>query len=277
MGTDITEEEFVWLSTDLVPKVRFNGLELLMAVAPINMGLAALEKRGAEIGVARQAVQALIVAGRQHAINGTFCVAEGLVYDPKSRDAYLVPKELNPLLKHAPEVVEAHSQLKEFYVPEDEFSAIQEAVKDGGAIVMPKNKKYVSTSELASSVDGKFLFEEDAQSYAEFSQQNGASEFSFELEGLLNLKHQKAPFVRAVRLSPHFVGDWDELYGYGNSLHDKYTRTCGVRQVDEKRDAAENAAKLAAYEKILQKHEINSPIELADALENYSEIKAKFD
>ena len=246
-------------------ETRFGDLEMLVAVAPFDQAKTAIESAGGKLATAQQVAQARIVAGTDSNVSqyGSW-VAEGFVYAPKSLEVYLVSGEQNPILKHPVEATKAHRNEKEFCVSKDEFAAVENAVKSGKAISLPKNKSYeIPISKLRSSIEGKFLFKEDTQKYAEFLQKAGVNEVPVWLAGLKYQKVQKAPFARALWLNCFSYESG--LFGINRNLDVGSGRARGVRKA--------SGSTNETYESIAQKYGLKSPDKLQDVLEKYSQIK----
>ena len=246
-------------------ETRFGDLEMLVAVAPFNHALAALQRKKATLATGQQVAQARIVAGPEHNVSqhGSW-VAENFVYFP-SGQILVTHAENSPILKHPAEATAAYGSGKEFYISEEEAASLEKLAKSGEVYTFKRTKSYmIPIKKFAQDGLAKFVFGDITADYAKFLReeagQNGAVVW---LVGLDYAKEQKAPFARALQLD--FLDFGSGLCADIDSLNVN-DRARGVRKV-KSADAANT------YESIAQKYGLKSPDNLRDVLEKYTKVR----
>jgi len=249
-------------------ETRFGDLEMLVAVAPFNHALAALQRKKATLATGQQVAQARIVAGPEHNVSqhGSW-VAENFVYFP-SGQILVTHAENSPILKHPAEATAAYGSGKEFYISEEEAASLEKLAKSGEVYTLKKNERYkIPIKKFAKNRLARFVFGDATADYANFLQKASVNEVPVWLAGPKYQKEQKAPFAQALWL--HYVGGMSGLggnYRFPNSVN----RARGVRKASTTQKSVDAAN---AYKLIAQKYERNSSDNLQEVMEKYSQIK----
>jgi len=255
------------MATKTEVEIKFGDLEMLVAVAPFDQDLAALQRENAALTTARQVALVRIIAGPKSSISqyGSW-VAENIVYFPNGQ-IFITPAKYSPILKRAFEATAAYRNGEEFYISEEEAASLEKLAKSGEVYTLKQNENYqIPIKEFAKDGLARFVFGDTAADYAKFLQEAGAYEFQVFLAGSKYQKEQKAPFAQALWL--HYVYYRSERDGYVRNLYDDYWAR-GVRKASE----ANMTQNGKSYENILQKYNIKSPDQLRQVLEKYSQIK----
>src|SRR3989338_6551086 len=202
-------------------ETRFGDLEMLVAVAPFNHALAALQRKKATLATGQQVAQARIVAGPEHNVSqhGSW-VAENFVYFP-SGQILVTHAENSPILKHPAEATAAYGSGKEFYISEEEAASLEKLAKSGEVYTLKK----IAKNRLA-----RFVFGDATADYANFLQKASVNEVPVWLAGPKYQKEQKAPFARALWLST-LLNDRSGLNSLNKNLNDDRVR--GVRKASD--------------------------------------------
>jgi len=252
--------------TEVHVETRFGDLEMLLAIAPFDQDLAALQREKATLATAQQVAQARIVAGPEHNVSqhGSW-VAENFVYFP-SGQIFITPAKYSPILKHPAEATEAHGNGIEFHISEEEAASLEKLAKSGEVYTSKQTESYkIPIGRFAKDGLASFVFRDTTADYAKFLQEAGVKEVPVWLVDSKSVKEQKAPFAKA--LWHNGLYDRPDLDG-GRGLINGY-RARGVRKASE----ANMTQNGKSYENILQKYNIKSPDQLRQVLEKYSQIK----
>ena len=246
-------------------ETRFGDLELLVAIAPFDQALAALQREKATLATAQQVAQARIVAG----LDSDVCrysswVAENFVYFPNGK-IFITPAKHSPILKHPAEATATHRRKNEFYISKEEAAGLEKLAKSGEVYTFKRTKSYmIPIKKFAQDGLAKFVFGDITADYAKFLReeagQNGAVVW---LVGLDYAKEQKAPFARALQLD--FLDFGSGLCADIDSLNVN-DRARGVRK-------AKSADADNVYESIAREYGLKSPDKLLDVLEKYAKVR----
>jgi hypothetical protein len=257
-------------------EAKIGDLELFITnPMPFDQDLVAIKAAGGQLAIPQQVVQARRVADfKSSAWQRGSWIAANLVYAPGEDFVIWTLPSYSPIPKHPIEATEAHRAGKEYLIVEKEISELLEKAKSGkeqSVYVDKRTENFeIPVSKLHKDNLTKFLFKEDAQPYAGRLEEDGIENVPVWLVDSNHVKEQKAPFARALWLRG--VDVRSGLGGdYGDLSYDFRAR--GVRPVDAKKIAAENVAKLSAYETIAQKYGIKSTDELQKVLEKYTKAR----
>ena len=255
------------MATKTEVETRFGDLEMLVAIAPFDQAVAALQREKATLATAQQVAQARIVAGPEHNVSqhGSW-VAENFVYFP-SGQIFITPAKYSPILKYAFEATAAHRSGEEFYISEEEAASLEKLAKSGEVYTLKQPKYFISIKNFAKDGLARFVFGDTTADYANFLQEAGVKEVPVWLADSGLAKERKVPFARALWL--HYVGGMSGLggnYRFPNSVN----RARGVRKASTTQKSVDAAN---AYKLIAQKYERNSSDNLQEVMEKYSQIK----
>jgi len=245
-------------------ETRFGDLEMLVAIAPFDKALAALQREKATLVTAQQVAQARIVAGPDTKVSQyDSWVAENFVYFPNGK-IFITPAKHSPILKHSAEATAAHRRGNEFNISKEEAASLEELAKLGEVYILTENKSYeIPIEKFAQDGLARFVFGDATIDYAKFLQEAGVNEVPVWLVDSKRVKEQKAPFARALRLDD--LSYKSNLNGNNRDLNDD-NRARGVRK-------AKSADAANTYESIAQKYGLKSPDNLRDVLEKYTKVR----
>ena len=251
-------------------ETRFGDLELLVAIAPFDQALAALQREKATLATAQQVAQARIVAG----LDSDVCrysswVAENFVYFPNGK-IFITPAKHSPILKHSAEATAAHRSGNEFYISKEEAAGLEKLAKSGEVYTFKRTKSYmIPIKKFAQDGLAKFVFGDTTADYAKFLQKVGVNEVPVWLAPPMPAKAQKAPFAQTLYLN--YLDDRSGLYSYDGNL-DGGGRACGVRKASDQ--VSQKSAGVAnTFESIAQNYGLKSPDNLRDVLEKYTKAR----
>ena len=258
------------MAIEVEVETKFGDLEMLVAVAPFNHALAALQRKKATLATGQQVAQARIVAGPEHNVSqhGSW-VAENFVYFP-SGQILVTHAENSPILKHPAEATAAYGSGKEFYISEEEAASLEKLAKSGEVYTLKKNERYkIPIKKFAKNRLARFVFGDATADYANFLQKASVNEVPVWLAGPKYQKEQKAPFARALWLST-LLNDRSGLNSLNKNLNDDRVR--GVRKASDQ-VSQKDADAANTYESIAQKYGLKSPDNLRDVLEKHTEAR----
>ena len=255
------------MATKTEVEIKFGDLEMLVAVAPFDQDLAALQRENAALTTARQVALVRIIAGPKSSISqyGSW-VAENIVYFPNGQ-IFITPAKYSPILKRAFEATAAYRNGEEFYISEEEAASLEKLAKSGEVYTLKQPKYFISIKNFAKDGLARFVFGDTTADYANFLQEAGVKEVPVWLADSGLAKERKVPFARALWL--HYVGGMSGLggnYRFPNSVN----RARGVRKASTTQKSVDAAN---AYKLIAQKYERNSSDNLQEVMEKYSQIK----
>ena len=219
------------MATKTEVEIKFGDLEMLVAVAPFDQDLAALQRENAALTTARQVALVRIIAGPKSSISqyGSW-VAENIVYFPNGQ-IFVTQAENSPILKYSAEATKAHRSGEEFYISEEEAASLENLAKSGKVYTLIKNKSYeIPIKKFAQDGLAKFVFGDTTADYANFLQKAGVNEVPVWLADTKRVKEQKAPFARALWLG--VLNDRSVLSDYDGIL-DLDARARGVRKASD--------------------------------------------
>jgi len=251
-------------------ETRFGDLEMLVAIAPFDQAVAALQRENATLATARQVAQARIVAGPKSSISQYGSrVAENFVYFPNGNILVTHAKN-SPILKHSAEAIVALRSGNEFYSSKEEAASLENLAKSGKVYTLIKNKSYeIPIKKFAQDGLAKFVFGDTTADYAKFLQKVGVNEVPVWLAPPMPAKAQKAPFAQTLYLN--YLDDRSGLYSYDGNL-DGGGRACGVRKASDQ--VSQKSAGVAnTFESIAQNYGLKSPDNLRDVLEKYTKAR----
>ena len=245
-------------------ETRFGDLEMLVAIAPFDKALAALQREKATLVTAQQVAQARIVAGPDTKVSQyDSWVAENFVYFPNGK-IFITPAKHSPILKHSAEATAAHRSGKEFYISKEEAAGLEKLARSGEVYTLKQTEDYeIPIEKFAKNGLARFVFGDATIDYAKFLQEAGVNEVPVWLVDSKRVKEQKAPFARALRLDD--LSYKSNLNGNNRDLNDD-NRARGVRK-------AKSADAANTYESIAQKYGLKSPDNLRDVLEKYTKVR----
>ena|SRR3989344_4851569 len=254
------------MATKTEVEIKFGDLEMLVAVAPFDQDLAALQRENAALTTARQVALVRIIAGPKSSISqyGSW-VAENIVYFPNGQ-IFITPAKYSPILKRAFEATAAYRNGEEFYISEEEAASLEKLAKSGEVYTLKQNENYqIPIKEFAKDGLARFVFGDTAADYANFLQEAGVNEVPVWLANPKQVKEQKAPFARALWVSG--LSGRSDLDGNNWSLY------VGGRARGARKASGASAGVANAYESIAQKYKLKSPDKLQDALEKYAKAR----
>src|SRR3989344_5688021 len=225
-------------------ETRFGDLEMLVAIAPFDQAVAALQRENATLATARQVALARMVAGPKSSISqyGSW-VAENFIYFPNGQ-IFITPAKHSPILKHASKAMYAHGIRKEFYISKEEAASLKKLAKSGEVYTLKQTEDYeIPIEDFAEDGLARFVFGNMVLAYAKFLQKVGINEVPVWLADSRPAKAQKAPFARALWLDD--ICDLSDLDSYGG-LNDDRVR--GMRKAKSAGVADTYESMAPAYE-----------------------------
>src|SRR3989344_1914038 len=162
------------MAIEVEVETKFGDLEMLVAVAPFNHALAALQRKKATLATGQQVAQARIVAGPEHNVSqhGSW-VAENFVYFP-SGQILVTHAENSPILKHPAEATEAHGNGIEFHISEEEAASLEKLAKSGEVYTSKQTESYkIPIGRFAKDGLASFVFRDTTADYSKFLQEAG--------------------------------------------------------------------------------------------------------
>lgn len=235
-------------------------------LGPFDESIAALPE-GFELWLPEQ-LAAIRMAAKGHVNDyrnnysgqGSWVAAE-YCHDNKTGDILIAKRPHMTILKNLKQATDAHREDREFYIPTEAWTELQDlakenpedAMKTGVLLVRRKNvKEDIDTGRLAEEAVTYFLFAKEAKPYGIWLSGNHIKSMPQLTVGAGYAKKQEQPFARALTVcgaDPY--GEMSMLYTYDRDLDDGLVHA--VRELSaELGNRQQNAQETLANSKLEQ-------------------------